>query len=44
MFLFIFLATHYHVSQSGKDPIRPAVEAQSPYHWTARELPEFYNF
>ena len=27
------------VPQPGIEPLPPAVEAQSPNHWTARELP-----
>ena len=29
------------VTQSGNEPVPLAVEAQSPNHWTTREVPEF---
>ena len=44
-FGFSFLFWPYHtacgilVPQPGIEPAPPAVEAQSPNHWTAREVP-----
>ena len=47
--LFIYLFIFGHVTQAceilvpqpGIEPLPPAVEAQSPNHWTAREVPIF---
>ena len=33
------LAYGISVLQPGKDPMLPALEVQSPNHWTAREVP-----
>lgn len=32
------------ISQSGMEPMLPAVETQSPNHWTPREVPRFFLF
>ena len=32
------------VPQPGIEPVAPAVEAQSPNHWTAREFPTGTHF
>ena len=37
--VFIFLACGILVPWPGIEPVAPAVEAQSPNHWTAREVP-----
>ena len=40
-FFFFFFASPYRilVPRPGIEPMPPAMEAQSPSHWTARELP-----
>ena len=48
MILFFFLATlHSHVEilvpRPGMEPVFPAVEAQSPNHWTIREAPVWFH-
>ena len=46
--VFFFLAAPHGLwdlsSQPGIEPVPPAVEAQSPNHWTAREFPEVEAF
>ena len=32
------------VPDQGIEPMPPAVEVQSPNHWTTRELPSFFSF
>ena len=38
-FFFGYSAGGILASSPGVEPVPPAVEAQSPNHWTARELP-----
>ena len=42
---FVFATVHTArgilVPRPGIEPVAPAVEAQSPNHWTAREVPRF---
>ena len=46
-FFFLFgciTASGILVPQPGIEPMPPAVEAQSPDHWTAREVPYYFLF
>ena len=44
IFFFFVLAAHLQDLSSliGMEPTPPAVEAQSPNQWTAREVPIFF--
>ena len=43
LFFFFFAKPHSHmeilVPRPGMEPVSPAMEAQSPKHWTIRESP-----